>query len=192
MTFDRFVILILFGLIGAQPLLAQQAVDRSADWRTVSGKLEQGAYEVVWLLDGSKITGTFVQVSGDLIEVRPRTRFPVPSRQVPFSEVKMIRQGRSDSLINGALWGLVAGAGGALVVVGAYTCSGCHWDPPWFPLAMAGLYGGIGAGVGIGIDALLRSGERVIYSKPAASTPTVRVTPLLGRERKGVFLSVGF
>ena len=73
----------------------------------------------------------------------------------------------------------------------AITCQGCHWEPAWYPLAIAGLMGGIGAGVGVGIDALVR-GEAVIYSQPTRSRSTVQVAPLLGRERKGALLVVGF
>jgi len=49
----------------------------------------------------------------------------------------------------------------------------------------------LGAGIGVGIDALVK-GEQLIYSKRAPITPTVRVSPLLGRERQGAFVSLGF
>lgn len=73
----------------------------------------------------------------------------------------------------------------------AVTCSGCHWDPAWFPFAVAGPWGGMGVGVGIGIDALV-TGEQVVYSRRTPLTPTVRVAPLLDRDRQGAVVSLGF
>jgi hypothetical protein len=48
----------------------------------------------------------------------------------------------------------------------------------------------MGAGVGVGIDALIR-GRRVIYSA-APTAKTVRLSPILGHDRKGAFVAIGF
>jgi hypothetical protein len=52
------------------------------------------------------------------------------------------------------------------------------------------IYGGLGAGVGAGVDALVQ-GNQVIYFKPATSAK-VTVSPLVTSDRKGLFLSFGF
>jgi hypothetical protein len=54
-----------------------------------------------------------------------------------------------------------------------------------------GLMGGLGAAVGVGIDAIFR-GNEVIYSRPARTSASLKVSPLLARGRKGALLSVVF
>jgi hypothetical protein len=51
-------------------------------------------------------------------------------------------------------------------------------------------FGALGAGIGIGIDALIR-GQRTIYEAPIRST-RVRATPILGRHGQGFQVSVSF
>ncbi len=75
------------------------------------------------------------------------------SREFRETDVSTIRARRSDSLSNGALWGLGVGGGiGILGVVGA--CNGDESCGGW--AALAGLlYGGLGAGIGVGVDAAI-------------------------------------
>ena len=192
----RVVTQTLVAFILAQSALAQQTVpDASSEWRDVSGQLKPGTHEEVLLTDGSKVSGTLVRTAGEVLEIQRRTRFPVPSTQVPFDRVSMIRQGSSDSLVNGAVLGLVVGFGGTLAGIGIYAaaaCGGCHWDPAWYPYAWSAALGGVGAGVGAGLDALKVSGLRLIYRRRTAATPTVRAMPMIGRARRGVLLAVDF
>jgi len=88
------------------------------------------------------------------------------------SEIDNIRQRRSDPLSNGAKWGFAAGAGLGLLAGVALSSeyegsSGTAIIPI---LALA--YGGIGAGVGAGIDAL-HSSEQVIFARRG---PALRVS----------------
>jgi hypothetical protein len=53
------------------------------------------------------------------------------------------------------------------------------------------MYGGIGAGIGAGFDALIE-GRRVIYARSGSARSTLTVAPLLGKSRKGVRLSLRF
>jgi hypothetical protein len=55
---------------------------------------------------------------------------------------------------------------------------------------LALVYGGLGAGVGAGLDALMLSNQ-IIYYKPSNSA-RLTVSPVVTRERKGVLLSVRF
>ena len=86
-----------------------------------------------------------------------------------------------DSLWNGALIGLGAGVGSA-AALDAVVCDngfgGCD-----FPWAAYLTLGAIGAGSGAGIDFLIgrNSGER---------TTTLRISPIVGRARKGVLASL--
>ena len=86
-----------------------------------------------------------------------------------------------DSLWNGTLIGLGAGVG-SVAVLDAVFCEngfgGCD-----FPWAAVVILGGIGAGAGAGIDFLIGRHER---------TTTLRLSPILGRTRKGVLATFAF
>ncbi len=90
-----------------------------------------------------------------------------------------------DSLKNGVLIGLTAGGIlGALGGVGyANTYDGNYAG---WAVAYGLVYGGLGAAIGTGIDALI-TGDRVIFAK---SRTTVSVAPLLDRHRKGVVFAL--
>jgi hypothetical protein len=82
-------------------------------------------------------------------------------RNFGADEISTIRQRRPDPLANGAKWGLAVGGGlGLLLGVAVSTGDGTAVLIPIFGLA----YGGIGAGIGAGFDALV-SGEQVIYAR---------------------------
>ena len=104
------------------------------------------------------------------------------SAQAPQPAPRTVRQ--SDSLLNGALIGAGAGVASGLVV--------CTMMEPWRNCrddygAMLTV-GAIGAGIGMGIDALIR---KKIYQS-ASGAAEVHATPLIGRRVKGVRLSVRF
>jgi hypothetical protein len=78
------------------------------------------------------------------------------------TDVTLIRQRRGDSLANGAWWGFGILAG--LAIAGTAQCGECWRDEPAFMAAFIGFQGALGAGVGVGIDAL-RRGEHTIYRR---------------------------
>ena len=91
---------------------------------------------------------------------------------------------QSDSLLNGALIGAGAGVATHLLV--------CRTMEPWEvcrndfgPMAT---FGALGAGIGIGIDALIR---KTIYQSASGDTE-VHATPIIGRRAKGMRFSVRF
>lgn len=127
---------------------------------------------------GTRSRGKLTDVSASSLELEVAgTR-----RLFREAEVNIIEKRGDDSLKNGALIGMVTA--GALFgpAIGALTGD---WGA-----AVAGgfIYAGIGAGIGVGIDALIE-GQRVIY---AASRPktTVSITPTSRRSGRGVVLSV--
>ena len=105
------------------------------------------------------------------------------------SEARTIRQRRSDPVKNGALWGL--GIGAALGLTSFIDTEESPALAVGEGLAVMGLMGGLGAAVGVGIDAIFR-GNEVIYSRPARTAASLKVSPLLARGRKGALLSVVF
>lgn len=109
-------------------------------------------------------------------------------RDLSESDITTIRQNRQDSVADGAKWGLGIGAGLGLAA-GVALASGDGTASPLIPI-LAMVYGGLGAGVGAGLDALMMSNQ-VIYYKPN-SAARLSISPLVTRERKGVLFSVGF
>jgi hypothetical protein len=103
------------------------------------------------------------------------------------AEVSTIRQRRSDSLGNGALIGLATGAGIGLVGIAALAEGD---EEPGLVAVAALFYGGLGAGIGVGVDAMIRR-ESVIYH---GATPRAhfRVIPMLTPARQGLLVSIGF
>jgi len=98
---------------------------------------------------------------------------------------------RADSLRNGALIGL--GIGGGLVLVGCLA-SAESGDAGWCVLGAA-VYGGIGAGIGVGIDALIPGKKILAYRAPGAaglSHARLSVAPVVTPRAKGVAVSFAF
>jgi hypothetical protein len=99
-----------------------------------------------------------------------------------------ISQRRGDSLANGTWLGFGIGAGFALIAVGMDNSD--FFDGAGWALLAAGVYGGMGAGIGVGVDALIRR-RQVIYDHPAAAS-TVAIVPLLGVKRAGAIVALRF
>jgi hypothetical protein len=107
-------------------------------------------------------------------------------RRFRTSDVMRVRVRQSDSLINGALIGAGAAVASGLVL--------CNLTEPWEncrddvgPMLRIGA---IGAGIGIGIDALIR-GRRTIYEAAPRST-RLYAAPILDRHARGLRVSLSF
>jgi hypothetical protein len=111
------------------------------------------------------------------------------TRTLAESEILTIRRRKDDRLSDGARKGFI---GGALLglAVGLQVRNVGGGDAL---VAMATLfYGGIGAGIGTGIDAMVTH-DRIIYNARMRRTPAnVSVEPFVTPERKGVALSLRF
>jgi hypothetical protein len=128
---------------------------------------------------GARFTGTIAALSPSTLSVTVGREV----RSLRQADIATVRQRRDDSLGNGALWGLGAG-----MTVGMVTCGRCHIGPG---LMLGALFGGAGAGIGVGIDALVR-GEMVIYRGRGASTTRVSIAPRLAPSHQGAALSIRF
>lgn len=113
--------------------------------------------------------------------------------EIPFERITQIAR-PSDSLANGALIGLGAGvafgilgstAGTSDCEAGYYPC----FDGPRFVVGSALIFGAIGAGIGVGVDALIHR-ERVIYRRD--SRRQTRVAPVVGPGVGGAVVSVSW
>lgn len=106
------------------------------------------------------------------------------------ADVVTIRQRRGDSLSNGALIGLAAGLG--TVLVGAAILASGSEEVDGGGVAILGaLYGGAGAGIGAGIDALITR-EYVIFERPRSARLDVRIAPMLTHGVRGIGVTIAF
>ena len=105
-------------------------------------------------------------------------------------DVSRIRQWRHDSLKNGTLIGLGVGVGLGLVGTIAF----CHdgWaDCGGEQVAVVAIWGGIGAGIGVGIDALIPS-KQTVYIGPRTASNRIKIRPVVDRHRKGAAVAFSF
>jgi hypothetical protein len=114
-------------------------------------------------------TTTGYRVSGRINSVSPWVLALTANgirRDYAVADVNTVRQRRSDSLANGAKWG--ASIGAALLAVAIAACDECRFDSPDdYAVAVfaTGAYAAMGAGVGVGIDALIRR-PHTVYRPP--------------------------
>jgi hypothetical protein len=131
---------------------------------------------------GAKFTANIARVNASSVSVKIKDAV----REFQESEIETMRQRRPDSVKDGALAGLAVGAGLSILA-----CGRCHLGDR-VGLIGLGFYGGIGAAVGAGIDALIKT-DMVVYRKRGnAAGPQVSVVPQLAKSHKGVAVSVRF
>jgi hypothetical protein len=110
-------------------------------------------------------------------------------RAFQADDVIRIRQRRGDSLANGTWLGFGIGAGLALVAV--TTDDSGFMDSAGWAVLVAAVYGGIGAGIGVGVDALIRR-RHVIYDHRPGATPAVAIVPFVGVKSAGAMVALRF
>jgi hypothetical protein len=93
------------------------------------------------------------------------------------------RSGRRDSLVNGTVIGAAVGAALGIVLVHATRDS--ELDATQYSYG-ALIFGGLGAGVGLGVDALLDRGPGVVVNSPRRISLNTRVS----RKTAGVRVSM--
>jgi hypothetical protein len=171
----------LFFLSLAFAVSAASAQTPQPDNRGLGNILKPGT--TVWITDfsGREERTRIDGVSADIIATTG-----TETRRLRTADVLRVQVRYSDSLVNGALIGAgVAVASGLLM---------CRMTEPWEncrddvgPMLKIGA---IGAGVGIGIDALIR-GRKTIYDAAPGST-RLRAAPIVTRHTRGLQVSFSF
>ncbi len=135
-------------------------------------------------MDGKAISGRVAEMSpSGLVLLSGGMR-----KEVTAGAVQRIQRDERDSLLNGAMIGLSTGAG-LVLLSAASTCRYCNGrDWQMFGLAAA-VYGGVGAAIGAGIDALIRD-HTVIYQRSDGTRASLAVAPIVGSKTKGVQLAL--
>jgi hypothetical protein len=143
----------------------------------------------VWVTDaqGREVPGKIHSLSPDAL-----TLSADGAKTLAAGDVGLIRERRPDSLKNGAWIGLAVGGGLALgACLGSTEGSG---DSGWCAVAF-GFYGALGAGLGVGIDALIPGKKLVVYRAPGstgASSARFSLAPVITPRHKGIAVSFSF
>jgi hypothetical protein len=138
----------------------------------------------VWITDssGREEKTRIVGVSGDVVT----TTADGGTRRLRKSDVMRVRVRHSDPVINGALIGA-----GAAVASGLFLCTRTEpWENCRDDVGPMLRIGAVGAGVGIGIDALIR-GRRTIYEGARGST-RLHLVPIVTLQAGGLLVSLSF
>ena len=140
---------------------------------------------------GNEMRGTIIDISASSLGLS------VGGNRLDLAEDSVLRiEGTSDPLWNGTLIGAGIGAGisGALAVA-ACSESGCTASASEALAGFVVFWTGVGAGIGLWVDWARKSSD-LVYLSPGASNPsrgaTVSLSPLIGRNRKGVAVSFSF
>jgi hypothetical protein len=138
----------------------------------------------VWITDssGREEKTRVVAVSGDIVTAAVDGDI----RRLRTTDVMRVKVRHSDSVLNGALLGAGAAVSSGLALCRlTETWANCRDDVG--PMLRIGA---IGAGVGIGIDALIR-GRRTIYDTTKGSR-RLHALPTLARHAAGLQVSLNF
>ena len=172
----RIALQILFLAATASSALAQPPQETNLETALIPGT-------TVWITDsaGREHKTRIVEVSGGVVTASAGEDV----RRFRTTDVMQVKVRDSDSLINGALIGAGVGVASALFV--------CRLMEPWEvcfdnvgPLVA---FGAIGAGAGIGIDALVGR-HLTIYTAPGRTE--IDAIPLFVKRGGGLQLSVSF
>jgi len=166
-----------------------QAAD-AGDFDAVRQRVKEGQRVRVTDDQGREWQGRIDAFAPDSLVLLTKDR---QRRDVPYAAILRIDRPH-DTLDNGALIGLVAGAVVGLLAVAAEENTDC--DPGVFfscgdptvgaYFVIPAIFGGIGAGIGVGIDALVRR-EPTLFRR---GDSRVMLEPSLGPGVRGVRLSV--
>jgi hypothetical protein len=182
----RTVMTIAGGLLMLLPGMAQgQQPVKSFDQLNV--RLKVGDKVLVTDTQGRQYQGKIDDLSSTVLVV-DRTH------RLSAADVQLVEDRPPDTLKNGALIGM----GTAVALVGGSMAAACSGEPDCAPSAgwmtfAIGVYAGIGAAIGTGIDALIPGRTRVVYRAPGPDTAArLRLVPSVRPGAKGIALSVSF
>ena len=184
-TINRFTwlrhiaLLLLFSVLSGPAAWAQAA---GASQLALERTLTPGT--TAWITDvsGREQRARVVGVAADVLTLETDG----VARSLRLTDVTRVRVRHFDSVLNGALIGA-----GAAVAIGL---SMCRLTEPWEncrddvgPMLRIGA---VGAGIGIGIDALFR-GRRTVYDARQGSA-SLQAMPVVGRGGGGLLVSLSF
>ncbi len=180
MTIILQVRLVLAACLVATPVLAQSEQPRPGDL------LKEGQSVEVIDDQGREIKGKVSLMSVATVRLVRDGK----TTEIPFDRITQISR-PPDSLANGALIGLAGGAAYGLLGSTVGT-SDCDYDGPCYNeagyiIGATLVFGAIGAGIGVGVDALIRR-NRVIYRRDA--DVQARLAPVVAPGVRGAVVAI--
>lgn len=171
-------------MCGGAARVEAQAVASSLDQLTVLVK--PGDTITVLDVTGAEAEGRIGTLSRDALILATEAG----PRKLLETDIARISQRRGDSLKNGAIIGAVGGAAYGLTMLAlAFSIDDGDVHPAGVVAGMA-LFTGIGAAIGVGMDALIVQ-RQVIFERPVAKG-RVSISPLVGQGRRGAAVSIRF
>ena len=163
---------------------ADTDVARSARGRpAITAAAASGKEVRVWLASGLRPRGRLVSLTATELFVRQGDR----DVRYSLDQVLLVETvSHGHGVRNGAIAGAIAGAASVFIVGGGCQNESCGQD-----YALGGaILGGIGAGAGALVGALIHRAGADTHVVYAASTPSVRVVPTITPTRAGVGLAM--
>lgn len=177
---------ILLGLwLGVYPAAANA---QGIAWSFDELRLLVGTGDTVTVTDvaGREVTGKVSALSPTSLSLQVDRQL----REWSESDVATIQRKHSDSLGNGALIGLAVGAGATAVLIAASLEAEDEVSGGEIAAVVA-VYGGVGAAIGVGVDALITR-KRVIFEKRPTQGASIQVAPFVSLRRAGGRVSIRF
>lgn len=174
---NRIALLMLFAVSAVSSASAQTPPPPDLETVLVPGM-------TAWITDrsGREEKTRVVDVSADVVTAT----IGESTRSLQTTDIIRVRARHSDSVLNGALIGA-----GAAVAAGLLLCTTMEpWENCRDDVGPIVGIGAIGAGIGIGIDALIR-GRRTIYDARAGSAG-LYTSPIIARGAAGLRISLVF
>jgi hypothetical protein len=169
-------------LASPAPCAAQEPVTAFDQLNT---RLKPG--DTVWVTDaqGREAKGRIESLGPDALTLKGGH-----GRTFPSGDVRFITARGHDSLTNGAIIGAVPGVLMGLAMAGLDENN--HGGDF---VAIAVMFGGLGAAIGVGFDALVPGEKVVSYRAPGSASPSharLSIAPVVTRRAKGVSVAFSF
>jgi hypothetical protein len=183
------VLLVVAGFLAS--VAAASAQTSTTSFNALAGRVEVG--QAIWLTDaaGREVHGRLERLSGDGLVLKTNGL-----ETFAAADVRRIRARGRDSLKNGTLIGLAIGGGmGTAWCIGAIADDSGDIDAGVECAEGFTVFPGLGALVGLAVDALIPGEIRVVYEAPLSQgTPraSLTVVPVISSRMKGLALSFRF
>jgi hypothetical protein len=174
---NEFVMMLTIALVVLPGTASAQA--SSEDLRN---RMKEGQKVAVIDDQGRKVQGRIVDLTPDSLALAAKGG----RQEVRYAHIVTID--RVDDLKNGALIGLAVGVGLFALEAAVAAEDGLTLSATGY-VAIGALYGGLGAGAGTGIDALI-GGNRNIYRR--GSGTRISIAPSIGRDRFGAAIGISW
>lgn len=185
----RIIVVLVAGLMATAG--AAQAQEAAASFEALGGRVKIG--ELVWVTDstGAETHGRLDQLSKDGLILEAHGAVTLAA-----ADIRRVRVRDHDSIKNGALIGLGVGAAlGSAWCIGAVADDSTDVNAGVECAEGFTVYPGLGALIGLAVDAVIPGKMRVIYQasrSQAISSARILVTPLVRSRAKGLTLLISF